>query len=190
MEKNEEKYIINNEYVSQFRKKTLKAVFTVLLATAAVAGIMILLAMKTEFLYHTDFFKVKAAETVPLRAEKQVYTGEEYEFSVEDYVRTDGIITLTLNISSNEAALNRLSTDNFKLICYDYTGVEREEIVSAAISESEITSCSEEQKSCCYKLEFHKSITEETADDICCLRINTGSSDGVVSILCNYNTEQ
>lgn len=189
MDNTEEKYITNNEYTLEFRKKTVIAALVTAGVTAAVVLILIVLALKTDFMYYTDFFKINAMETVPIHAEKRVFSGDEYEFGVEDFIKEDGRITMTLNVRTDEAALNRLSEESFKLICYDYTGVVREEVISAASAEREMTDSSEGGKYCSYKLEFHKFIDESCADDICCLRINTGSADGIVSILCNYNTK-
>ncbi|MGN0695927.1 MAG: hypothetical protein ACI4J5_04070 [Oscillospiraceae bacterium] len=189
--KNEpEKYVSNNEYTKAFQKKTVKAALIVTGATVAVSIVLILLGLNTNFLYHTDIFKVKAAETVPIHAEKRAFSGNEYEFELESYINDDGNISIILNAEANETAMNRLSSDNFKLICYDNIGDKREEVISTLGYNKESSDVSPNRQSCRFELTFARySESEKALDDLFCLRIITESSDGIISILCNYNTK-
>lgn len=189
--KNEaEQYVINNEYTAEFRKKTVKAALIVTGVTIAVSIILMILGLKTNLLYHTDIFKVKAQETVPIHAEKRAFCGNEYEFELKNYTNNDGNISVVIDATANEAALNRISAANFQLICYDSNGDKREEIITALDSKEDITNISSEKQCCRYELTFARySNSINSSEDIYCLRIFTESSDGIVSILCNYNTK-
>lgn len=189
MKNEEEKYVSNNEYTAEFRRKTVKAALTAIGVTSVIAAIMITLGLKTDFLYHTDFFKVEAEKTVPVHAVKRTFSGNEYDFELESYCNDKGDITVIVNVCSSEAALNRISPDDFKLICYDSGGDQREEVISAPDYEKTVTDNGADRKSCRYELKYARYPDEgEFSGDIYCLRINTGSSDGIISILCNYNT--
>ncbi|MGN0691994.1 MAG: hypothetical protein ACI4K7_06580 [Oscillospiraceae bacterium] len=187
--KNEtEQYVSNNEYTAEFRRKTVKAALIVTGATVAVAIILIILSLKTNFLYHTDIFKVKAQDTVPIHAERNTYCGNEYEFELINYTNDDGNISVLLEATAGEAALNRISSDNFKLICYDGNGDKREEVITPIYSKEDVTNIGSEMQCCRYELTFARyTDSVNTSDDIYCLRISTESSDGIISILCNYN---
>ncbi|MCI5751525.1 MAG: hypothetical protein SOU50_05500 [Oscillospiraceae bacterium] len=190
MKNEEEKYVSNNEYTAEFRRKTVKAALTAIGVTAVIAVILITLGLKTNFLYHTDFFKVEAEKTFPIHAVKKNFSGNEYDFELEEYINDNGDITVIVDVCSGEAALNRISPDNFKLICYENGGDRREEIISALDSKKTVTDDSSERKSCRYELKFARYPDEEDfSGDIYCLRIFTGSSDGTISILCNHNTK-
>ncbi|MGN1415395.1 MAG: hypothetical protein ACI4XF_00995 [Oscillospiraceae bacterium] len=188
--KNEtEKYVSNNEYTAEFRKKTVKSVLIVIGATAAISLIMITLALKTDFLYHTNFFNVSTEETVPIHAEKKAFSGEIYEFEIKKYSNNNGRITVILDAKADEASMNMITSDNIKLICYDSSGDKREEIITAIDSEKKITDISPDSKSCRFEMTFARYPgSSDSLDDIYCLRIFTKSTDGTVSILCNYNT--
>lgn len=189
--KNEtEQYVSNNEYTAAFRKKTVKAALIVTGVTIAVSIILIILGLKTNFLYHTDIFKVKAQDTVPIHAEKRSFCGNEYEFELKNYTNDDGNISVVIDATASEAALNRISSDNFHLICYDNNGDKREEIITALDFKEDITNISPEKQCCRYELTFARySNSVNASEDIYCLRISTDSSDGIISILCNYNTK-